>query len=170
MPEVDRLVAAFGSRGKRNHSTWKLNVLTDLGHIDDPRVVPFLVMVVMDAEEPSDVRIDALRRLRESSLHPGDRDLVASAGLQALARESDGQIRLHAAIILGDFVTIDGVFDALSRVLADAGEPVELRYNAFTSLQRAGPTTSCIEMLRTLAADETFGASARTLLDSWGVA
>lgn len=168
MREIEELIAAFGARGKRNYVTWKLVMLMDLGQFDDPRVVQFIVSVVADSEEPHEVRADALRRLREASLRPGDRGQVASAGLQALARGSDGPLRLHAAIILGDFVDVEGVLASLGSIALDPNETVELRYNAFTSLQRAGPTTSCLEILRALTTDETFGSSARALLDSWG--
>jgi hypothetical protein len=168
MREIDERIAAFRARARRHHVTWKLAALTDLGQFDDPRVAQFFITVVIDTEEASEVRTDALRRLREAPLRPSDRGPAASAGLQALARGTDRQLRLHAAIILGDFVDIERVFDGLSGVAADPDEPVELRYNAFTSLQRAGPTPSCLTILRALAADDTFGASARALLDSWG--
>jgi hypothetical protein len=166
--EVERLIEAFSSRGKRDHAVWKLDVLMDLGRLDDPRVARFLVGVVMDGEEPPDVRSDVLGRLREACLTPSDRVLAAGAGLAALAPGSGGQLRLHAAIVLGAFLDVDGVLGALSAVAADPGEPIELRYNAFTSLQRAGPTAACFDVLRSLSADELLGPSARALLASWG--
>ena len=118
MDEVDRLIQAFGSRGKRNQSLWKLDVLLDLGRLYDPRVVRFLADVGTDADEPLDVRSEALSRLRETAQSPGDRVLAARAALAALAPESDSQIRLRAAIVLGDFVDAEGVLSALGRVAA----------------------------------------------------
>jgi hypothetical protein len=170
MDEVERLIQAYGSRGTREQAAWKLDVLMDLGRIDDPRVVAFLVVVAADTGEPPEVRSDALRRLREASLSPCERVQAAGAGLRALAPGSHGQLRLHAAVVLGDFVDVEGILDTLCTVAADPGEPLDLRYNAFTSLQRAGPTPACIERLRSLAADETLGQSARALLTSWGAA
>jgi hypothetical protein len=170
MDEVERLIAEFGSRGRRNQSVWKLDVLLDLGRIDDPRVVHFLIGVVTDVEEARDVCTAALRCLREAPLNLSDRVLVARAVLHGLAPQSDGEVRLHAAVILGDFADVDGVLDALGRVATDPGEPVELRYNAFTSMQRAGPTAACVDALRALSADEILGQSARALLASWGIA
>jgi hypothetical protein len=169
MDEVARLIEEFGSRGKRNHSIWKLDVLMDLGDINDPAVVQFLVTVVMDPQEPSDVRTDALRRLRERSLGPNDRALVAGAGLHAITSASESQLRLHAALILGDFADVEGVLGMLGSLAMDPREPIELRYNAFTSLQRAGPTTACLDILRSLSADELLGQSARALLCTWSV-
>jgi HEAT repeat protein len=168
MDEVERLIEAFGSRGRHDHSVWKLDVLMDLGRFDDPRTVAFYVAVIADAEEPPDVRSDALRRLREASLSPDARIAAAEASLHALGARSDLQLRLHAALVLGDFVDIPAALGALGLLAADVAEPIELRYNAFTSVQRAGPTTACLEILRSLSADETLGQSARALLASWG--
>ena len=170
MDEVDTLIRAFGSRGKRNQSLWKLDVLLDLGRRGDPRVVQFLAGVVTDTGEPLDVRSEALSCLRESAQRPSDRVLAASAALSALAPGSDSRLRLRAAIVLGDFVGVDGVLSALGVLAAAEHEPTELRYNAYTSLQRAGPTAACVAILRSLSADEAFGQSARALLASWGAA
>ena len=57
----------------------------------------------------------------------------------------------------------------LGSLARDPREPIELRYNAFTSLQRAGPTTACLDILRSLSDDEMLGQSARALFSSWGV-
>ena len=167
MDDVDRLIGAFGSRGRRDHALWKLDVLLDLGRLDDPRIGRFLIGVVMQADEPTDVRADALTRLRESSLQSDDRALAAAAGVFALAPGTDAQLRLHAAIVLGEFLDVEGVLGALGTLAVDSCEPIELRYNAFTSLQRAGPSTACVELLRSLCADELLGPSARALLASW---
>jgi hypothetical protein len=169
MDEVDTLLQAFGSRGKRNQSLWKLDVLLDLGRLVDPRVVQFLAVVATDIDEPLDVRLEALLRLRDSAQSPGGRVLAAGAGLTVLAAGSDGRIRLRAAIVLGDFVDVDGVLSALGMLAAAGSEPTELRYNAYTSLQRAGPTTACVGILRSLSDDETLGQSARALMATWGV-
>jgi hypothetical protein len=167
--EVDTRIQAFKSRGQRNQSLWKLDVLVDLGRLRDPRVVRFLAAVVGDTDEPLDVRSEALSRLRETAQSPGDRVLAARAGLAALAPESDSQLRLRAAIVLGDFVDDDGVLSALGALAAAESEPTELRYNAYTSLQRAGPVAACVDSLRSLRADEAFGPTASSLMASWGV-
>jgi hypothetical protein len=163
------LIEAFGSRGKRDHSAWKLDVLMDLGRHDDPKVIAFFLAVVVDAEEPTDVRLDALGRLREVALDAAARCLAADASLKVLSRPSDDGLRLHAALVLGDFTDVPGVLDALGALTQEPDESIELRYNAFTSLQRAGPTEPCLDVLRALSADETLGPSARAILASWGV-
>ena len=173
MDMVEQLIRAFGALGKPDQSARKLDVLMDLGRLDDPRVVSLLEQVTTDRAQPADVRIDALRRLREAAMAPADRVRAAEAGIQAL-RESvgiaDDSLRLHASLALGDFVDVPGVLDALGALCACVDEPIELRYNAFTSAQRTGPTPSCVELMRVLSTDETLGQSAQSVLVSWGVA
>ena len=171
MGRVEQLIAAFGARGKGDRAAWKLDVLLDLGIADDPRVVPFLLAVFTDAAEPGAVRIDALRRLREASLTPDQRVAVAEAGGRVLtapaSAPADAELRLHAALALGDFADVRGVVAALGGRALDPVEPLELRYNAFTSLQRAGPTAECIAVLAALRPDETLGQTARGVLAVW---
>jgi len=50
---------------------------------------------------------------------------------------------------------------------SDPGETIDVRYSAFTSLQRAGPTAKCVAILRQLSADGILGRSARSLLSLW---
>ena len=69
MDDVERVIVAFKTR-----PTWsvmsKLDALMDLGQIDDPRIVPFLVEVLVDQGEPMEVRINVLKQLRNGRLQP----------------------------------------------------------------------------------------------------
>jgi hypothetical protein len=170
MDEIERLMAAFGARGKRDQATWKLDVLMDLAASDDCRVVAFLQTVLTDGEEPLEVRIDALMRLREAPLAPDQRVSVAESSRQVLRCHAHGDLRLLAALALGDVADVPGVLAALGALALNPEERLELRYNAFTSLQRAGPTAECLALLAALGDDETFGQSARGVLATWGVA
>jgi hypothetical protein len=167
--DVDTLIQAFGARGKRNQSLWKLGILVDLGRLADPRIVRLLASISLDAAEPVEVRSEALSRLPDAAQRPNDRLLAARAGLSVLAAGTDLRLRLRAAIMLGAYVDVDGVLNALGTLAAMDREPIELRYAAYTSLQGAGPTTVCVAILRSLAEREPFGQSARALLTSWGI-
>lgn len=171
MDNVARLIQAFGSRGKHDHVAWKLDILMDLGRSDDARVAPFLAAIAADAEEPTDVRLDALGRLREAAIRSGSLDvrgIAANACLAVLPPPTPDRLRLHAALVLGDSIELTGVLTALGGLAQSASESIELRYNAFTSLQKAGPSSECLAILRTLTDDETLGQSALALLASWG--
>src|SRR5713226_7408962 len=166
MDDVNRLIEAFKTR-----ATWslmsKLDALMDLEQIDDPRIVPFLVEVLVDAGESTEVRINVLRQLRNGRLQPLQRQSVAEAVLQVVSDRSSPDLRLQAVLALAEFTDIDGVTATLGGLPLDPGETINVRYSAFTSLQRAGATTECVALLRQLSADELLGRSARGVLLSW---
>jgi hypothetical protein len=67
-------------------------------------------------------------------------------------------------LALAEFTEIDGVPATLSGLALDPCETIDVRYFAFTSLQRAGPTTESVALLRKLSADEVLG---RKCPSSW---
>jgi hypothetical protein len=164
--EVERLIAAFTARA-RSAAASKLDVLIDLERLDDPRIVPFLLLVLTDREEPTEVRIHVVKRLRNGSLAAETRGRVAHAIIQILEDRSNPDLRLQAALALAEFTDVEGVAHMLGSLALDVTEPLDLRYSAFTSLERAGSTTECVAILRQLVADETLGRSARSLLSMW---
>jgi len=92
---------------------------------------------------------------------------VAAAILQVISDRSSPDLRLQASLGLGEFTDIAGVPTRLGRLALDSDEPIDLRYSAFTSLQRAGSTPECVTLLRELTTDEMLGRSARSLLSLW---
>jgi hypothetical protein len=167
MDEVERRIEAF--RGRATSSVvFKLDALLDLERLGDPRVVPFLLEVPADRREPTEVRIHVLKRLRDSRLITGYRLPVAEAILRVVSDRATLDLRLQAALALAEFT--EGVVTTLGGLALDPAEPIDVRYSAFTSLQRAGPTTECVVLLRQLLPDEALGRSARGLLASWRLA
>ena len=170
MDELERLVEAYRMRTSASVAS-KLAVLMDLEQIRDPRVVPFLLKVLGDRHENEDVRIYVLKQLRNGSglLVPADGQPVAKAIADVLAIKSATDLRLQAALALGEFVQIDGVLARLSAVCLAQDESIDLRYAAFTSLERAGPTPECIALLRQVSNDDTLGSAARSVLSAWHI-
>ena len=166
MDHLEGVIETFKTR-----PTWsvmsKLDALMDLEQIDDPRIVPFLVQVLVDQREPTEVRINVLKQLRNGRLQPPQRQSVAEAVLQVVSDRSSPDLRLQAVLALAEFTYIDGVPATLGELTLDPGETINVRYSAFTSLQRAGATTECVALLRQLSADELLGRSARSVLLSW---
>ena len=166
MDDVERVIEAFKTR-----PTWsvmsKLDALMDLEQIDDPRIVPFLVQVLVDQREPTEVRINVLKQLRNGRLQPAERRSVAEAVLQVVSDRSSPDLRLQAVLALAEFTDINGVTATLGGLTLVPGETINVRYSAFTSLQRAGATTECVALLRQLSADDLLGRSARSVLLSW---
>ena len=166
MDEVEQLMKAYESQAASSVVS-KLGVLIDLEALPDPRIVPFLLRVLADRREPTEVRIRVLKRLRNGRLSPENRPPVAAAILQVIADRSNPDLRLQASLALGEFTDIEGVSTRLGGLAVDSDEPIDLRYSAFTSLQRAGSTPECVALLRELATDEMLGRSARSLLSLW---
>ena len=166
MDDVERVIEAFKTR-----PTWsvisKLDALMDLEQIDDPRIVTFLMELLVDEGEPTEVRINVLKQLRNGPLQPLQRQPVAKAVLQVVSDRSSPDLRLQAVLALAEFTEVDGVPATLGGLTLDPGETINVRDSAFTSLQRAGATTECVATLRQLSADELLGRSARSVLLSW---
>ena len=162
--DVARLIHAFSTRGAM---TSKLDVLMDLERLPDRRVVSFLLHVLGDADEPSEVRMHVLKRLRNGPLTAAERSSVAGGLGELMLHASSIDLRLQAAVALGEFTDIAGVPSALGYLALQPGELLDLRYSAFTSLERAGSTPECVNLLRQLSNDEMLGRSAQSALARW---
>jgi hypothetical protein len=167
MDEVERLIQVFSARGAMASAAAKLDVLLDLERLRDRRVVFFLLHLLGDPSQPAEVRVHVLKRLRNGPLTADERVKVAGALRQLLSSGSGLDLRLQAALALAEFTEIAGVLPALGALALEPHESVDLRYAAFTSLERAGPTTECVNLLRQLANDDMLGCAARSVLVRW---
>jgi len=165
--DVEQLIQAFNARGAMSSPAVKLNVLMDLERLPDGRVVPFLLHVLANSAEHSEVRIHVLKRLRNGPLTAAERCSTAHALEELMANGASVDLRLQAALALEEFTDIGGVVNALGSLALDPQEILDLRYSAFTSLERAGPTIECVNLLRQLTNDEMLGRSARSALARW---
>jgi len=170
MDDFDRLVNVYRTRGATSVKS-RLGVLLDIEQVRDARVVPFLLEILADWHESADVRIYVLKRMRNRNrfIAPTDRPLVAEAVGDVMTDESNVQLRLQAALTLGDFTDIAGVLSRLTTLSLAREESIDLRYAAFTSIERAGPTPECIALMRQIASDEALGGAARSVLSAWHV-
>ena len=166
MDEVQQLIKAYESQVALSVVS-KLGVLIDLEALRDPRIVPFLLRVLADRLEFTKVRIHVLKRLRNGRLRPEGRPLMADVILEVVSDRSIPDLRQQASLALAELTDIAGVPTRLGRLALDSDEPIDLRYSAFTSLQRAGSTPECVALLRELTTDEMLGRSARSLLSLW---
>jgi len=170
MDDFQPLATAYEARASASPSS-KLDLLMDIERLHDPRVVPFLLNVLADQNEPDAVRIHVLKQLRYGvgQLISTDHMSVAMAISEVLAGPSRSEVRVHAALALGRFTHVDTALSHLGAICLVQDESIDLRYAAFTSLERAGPTPESIALLRKIASDDTLGGSARTVLSAWHV-
>jgi hypothetical protein len=164
--EFARLVGLYRTRVLASTGS-KVEVLMDIEQLGDMRVVPFLLQVLADPCELRQVRMHALKWLRDGHFPPGDRPRVAEAIRQVVSDGSAESLRLQAVMALAEFADVDGVQATLGQVALDAGEAIELRYCAFTSLERAGLTSESVALLQMLSADGVLGSCARHALSLW---
>ena len=166
MDELERLVEAYRTQPNAPVSR-KLDVLLDFEQLHDLRAVPFLLEVVQDQQEPVEVRMRIIRLLRLVRCDSDERAAIGRELSKVLVNRMSPDLRLAAALTLAEFADVPGVVSALGTVALDNSEALDLRYSAFTSLERVGPTPECAVLLRELAEDETFGLSAHSLLARW---
>ena len=168
MDEVARLIQLFDARAD-GPAVARLEVLVAIRPHRDPRIVRFLLDVLLDSNESTEVRLDVVKQLRR---HPRAADecvAVARAIARVLVDAGDARLRLQAALALGCFADVEGIPSALGGVTRDPSESADLRFAAFTSLERAGATPECISLMRSLMSDETLGRAASALLATWRV-
>jgi hypothetical protein len=171
MDDVERLIQAYSRRAASHSTAAKLDVLMDLERLRDERIVLFLLDVLEDPGEAPEVRMHVLKRLRdglpEAALTADERAAIARALCELMLHGSSLELRLQAAVALGEFTNIAGAATSLGSLALDPQELLDLRYSAFISLERAGPTPECIHLLRQLSNDEVLGCSAQSALARW---
>ncbi len=169
MSEAERLIAAFRANGTRASVARKLDLVLDLARQEDRRVVPFLLTVLADPHEPTPVRLDVMKRLRNGRLKPVERPRVADTMAKLLSERSNTELCLESALALGEFTDVPGVLAVLGNLAVQTAESFDLRYAAFTSMQRTEPTRDAIEIMRKLTDDEVLGRAAASFLRSWRI-
>ena len=167
--DVERLIDGYRQRKASASSAWKLGVVMDLERLRDDRVMAFLLAVLEDHREPTDVRIHVLKRIRNGGLAPDDRVRAAGALMRLSMHDSTPEVRMRAVVALGDFADVAEVVGVLGRIALDQAEALDLRYGAYTSVEQCGPTPESIALLRRLLDDETLGRTARSALRAWRV-
>jgi hypothetical protein len=168
MDHVEQALAEFNARRNSSASS-RIDALLDLGQLSDVRVMPFLLQVAIDIHELAEVRAHVIRGLRNRHVATSDRASVARAIGSILGDGSTADLRAQSVITLADFTDVEGVTRMLGHVAQDDTNPLDLRYSAFISLQRAGPRAEGVDIVRELAFDVTFGRSARRLLSTWNL-
>jgi hypothetical protein len=162
----ERLTERFVARAIASPDS-RIDVLIDLEYLGDLRIVGFLLQVLANPQEATDVRIHALKWLRCGQCGAGDRHRVADAIRRIAIEKSTPGIRLHAVLALADFTDFSDVVSTLGTLTLDSAEPIDLRYCAFTSLERAGLTPESRAVLWQLIADTALGPCARNALTLW---
>jgi hypothetical protein len=168
MDDVEQALAEFTAR-RHSSAASKMDALLSIEGFSEPRVLPFLLQVAVDMQELPEVRAHVMKALRIRHLATDERAAVGAAIGSILGDRQSVEVRVQAALALAEFTDVEGVTRILGTVALDETEPLELRYSAFTSLERAMPRSECVDILHQLSVDETFDRLARRVLSTWNL-
>jgi len=166
---VDRLIDEYHVRSAVDiEDGGKTELLIDLeDHAADPRVFDLYATIVADPAEYDLARIECLKILAlyppES---PADRQRVGRVIAQTLWPDEDYLVRQYAAMSLGPYAGDDEVFEALRTVLIH-DDDVDVRHNALSSVEEAGPDDRLRALLPKLVGDPELGSAVKRTLADW---
>src|SRR6476660_4034125 len=98
--DIDHLITEVRRRGSAASLAWKLGIVMDLERVPDDRIVPFLIEVLVDRRQPTELRAHLLKRIRNGGIRPEENRRVAAALIFLLREISNTNIRTHAVLAL----------------------------------------------------------------------
>ena len=174
MDNVSRLINLFKSEDTFSlaniDSSGKPEIVTELEGIDDERILPFFLEVLLNELEYDLARIETLQvlRLRNCS-HQEEYDQIGQAIKQVLVNSTDQDIRNYAAMAIASYIETEGAFDVIEGILLDEKEDINLRYNAFGVIEEIGLQDRSMEILKKLIQNPELNKPSLRLLNEWQV-
>jgi hypothetical protein len=174
MDNVSRLINLFKSEDTFSlaniDSSGKPEIVTELEGIDDERILPFFLEVLLNELEYDLARIETLQvlKLRNCS-HQEEYDQIGQAIKQVLVNSTDQDIRNYAAMAIASYIETEGAFDVIEGILLDEKEDINLRYNAFGVIEEIGLQDRSMEILKKLIQNPEFNQPSLRLLNEWQV-
>ena len=107
--------------------------------------------MLADESQPTEVRIHLVRRLRNGRVAAEERLCHARYSVDSCSGRQKLELRLQAALALGEFADIEGIVAMLGTLALATDKPIDLRYAAFTSVQ-PGPTPDPSRYCRSVVA------------------
>ena len=174
MDNVSRLINLFKSEDTFSlaniDSSGKPEIITELEDIDDERILPFFLEVLLNELEYDLARIETLQvlKLRNCS-HQEEYDQIGQAIKQVLVNSTDQDIRNYAAMAIASYIETEGAFDVIEGILLDEKEDINLRYNAFGVIEEIGLQDRSMEILKKLIQNPEFNQPSLRLINEWQV-
>jgi hypothetical protein len=174
MDNVSRLINLFKSEDTFSlaniDSSGKPEIVTELEGIDDERILPFFLEVLLNELEYDLARIETLQvlKLRNCS-HQEEYDQIGQAIKQVLVNSTDQDIRNYAAMAIASYIETEGAFDVIEGILLDEKEDINLRYNAFGVIEEIGLQDRSMEILKKLIQNPELNKPSLRLLNEWQV-
>jgi hypothetical protein len=174
MDNVSRLINLFKSEDTFSlaniDSSGKPEIVTELEDIDDERILPFFLEVLLNELEYDLARIETLQVLRLRNCSDQEEyDQIGQAIKQVLVNSTDQDIRNYAAMAIASYIETEGAFDVIEGILLDEKEDINLRYNAFGVIEEIGLQDRSMEILKKLIQNPEFNQPSLRLINEWQV-
>jgi hypothetical protein len=174
MDEVGRLIEQFRSEKTRDlgDSSKKVGIINRLEEIleetGDERVLPFFLEVLADAREYDLARIEVLEilKLKDRGDMMTDQE-IGRLIKNILVADQDDDVRSYAAMAASKYVDVEGILEELEKIIFDEDEDINIRWNAFASIEEMGPTEESKRIMEKALRVEEFKAYAQRVLDRW---
>ena len=170
MDEVAQNIDSFEQAPPRDmlaHGQQKVEILHILEDSGDPRIPAFLLRVVSDMEQYDMARISALEILRFNTYDEPYYDQIGLRLCFLAQNDKDPDVRIHAALALGNYIKAPGVVEAVLKIGSDSREDTIVRDNAIAALEKIAPDPALIAAVVALTADPIMGSAAQWVLDTW---
>lgn len=140
-------------------------------YASDVSVLAFMLQVASDRTELDLARIEALKVLEiRRPIAQREHERIAAVLKEILQSDKDDDVRSYAAIAAASYMAEKSLREEVTRVLGNKEEDRNLRWNAFTAIERMGRTAETVEIMRIIGEDPEFLDSARRILASWHLA
>lgn len=172
MDEVGVLIGRFEDEDTDSlpeiDTSKKVDIVRRLENLTDERVLPFFMRVLASQQEYDLARIEILRILevrRARDAHEGE--LIGKLIQRMLSSDPDDDVRNYAAMAISSYMDVKGSLEVVEGIIFNVEEEINLRWNAFTAVERMGPTREGELMLHRLLKDDQFKGSAQRVLSQW---
>ncbi len=172
MDEVELLIRQF--KEERTESladiddSRKASIIEKLEGRADERVLKFFLEVLSDENEYDLARIEVLKilELKERGDEARDEE-IGQLIKQILLADPDDDVRTYAALAASNYLDVDGMLEAVVKILFDTAEDMNIRWNAFATIKKLGPKPQAIEIMTKAMQEPAFQKSAFRILEDW---
>jgi len=167
MASTRDLIRRYGEVGTNEPRHDKIQIVQELEAQLDPQGIAFLAAIIATENEYDLARIEALKAVQIAGFDGDlDRSVVAEAIIEAVA-DPDLLVQQWACIAASSFVDLPGVHAKIASTLRDASADLDVRHNCLFALERLGPHSDNLALLRSLAHDPEIGIHVRRVLEAW---
>ena len=135
----------------------KLQLLKLLSLRPESSALAFLLRIALSEDEPDSARVEALSGIKLfKGGDTGHRSSAARGLIRILESKAEDLVRGYAAMALRSYIVDSGCLEALERVVRNSDEDLDVRYNAFDSIESNLPNPECLLVYANLQSDPEF--------------